>query len=171
MERTTAIHEKQMRRGRVWIAGRGTYPEPHHGNMAHMDTATLRLTDAERGELARLGVVLCYLHGSVAQGVAQQDSDVDVAVLFDEMPEDVITITGSLLQTLERFARGRELDVAILNEASPLFRQAVASRGCLLYSRSPDDALKFELRSMHDYEYSRPVARLGQKLALERAGL
>jgi len=125
----------------------------------------------QRVELEKLGVVLCYLHGSVANGTAREDSDVDIAVLFKQEPSDPIEATGALLQALEGYMPGREKDVALLNEASPLFKQIVASTGKLLYARSPDDALRFELRAMHEYEDSRYIAHIGREIAKARAGV
>lgn len=129
------------------------------------------LTNAQKDALAEAGVILCYLHGSVADDTARADSDADIAVLFEHAPKDGVEATTAVMEALRDFAPGRELDVAILNEASPLLVQAVASRGVLLYERSPDDRLRFELRAMHEYEYSRRVVRLGQQLALHHAGI
>ena len=136
-----------------------------------MDKKGFTLTPQQRAKLAELGVVLCYLHGSVAKGIARDDSDIDIAVLFDRMPDDVIGATGALIQALAGLAQGRELDIAILNEASPLLKQIVASTGKLLYARSTEDELRFQIRAMHEYEDSRHIVRLGQEIAMKRAGL
>ncbi|OGG72638.1 hypothetical protein A3A38_00145 [Candidatus Kaiserbacteria bacterium RIFCSPLOWO2_01_FULL_53_17] len=130
-----------------------------------------QISEKQRLELKKLGVVLLYLHGSVAAGTAREDSDADIAVLFELTPKDPIQATTAILEALRGLIPGRELDIAILNGASPLLKQIVASRGKLLYARSPEDALRFELRAMHEYEYSRHVVRLGQELVLKRAGL
>jgi len=136
----------------------------------HMDARTLQsLTDAQCRSLEKIGVVLLYLHGSVATGRARTDSDVDIAVLFERMPKDTVAATTAIVSALTGFEIGREMDIAILNEASPLLNQMVASQGKLLYARLPDDALRFEIRAMHEYEYSRQVVRLGQELVLKHA--
>ncbi|RJQ35658.1 nucleotidyltransferase domain-containing protein [Candidatus Parcubacteria bacterium] len=132
---------------------------------------TVRLTDDQQKRLRRIGAVLCYAHGSVIHGTSRQDSDLDIAVLFERMPEDPVGMTGRILGALEGYMPGHSKDIAILNEASPLFRQIVASTGMLLYARSPEDTLQFELRSMHEYEYSRHIVRLGQEIVMKRAGL
>lgn len=129
------------------------------------------LSDTQRASLERLGVILCYMHGSVAAGVAREDSDVDIAVLFEKKPADSIQATTAIMETMRGLSPEREIDIAILNEASPLLNQIVASEGKLLYARSPEDMLRFELRAMHEYEYSRHVVRLGQELALRRVHL
>ncbi len=127
------------------------------------------LSKDQRRSLENIGVVLCYLHGSVEKGDARADSDVDVAVLFDRAPEDSVKATADVIAAIQGFEPDRERDVAILNEAGPLLKQAVASCGKILYARSEADSLGFQLRAMHEYEYSRHVVRLGQELALKRA--
>lgn len=129
------------------------------------------LTNEQKEALARAGVVLCYLHGSVAKGTAREDSDVDVAVLFEHLPKDTIKATAVVVAALEGFVPERELDIAILNEADPLLVQTVASRGMLLYGRSADDRLQLEFCALREYEASRRVVDLGRRLALARVGL
>ena len=136
-----------------------------------MDKKDFTLTPQQRAELDKLGVVLCYLHGSVAKGLAREDSDIDVAVLFDRESPDPIEATGAIIRALQGLAPERDLDIAILNEASPLLKQVVASTGKLLYVRSAEDELRFQIRAMHEYEDSRHIVRLGQEIAMKRAGL
>ena len=136
-----------------------------------MENNTFQLTDQQKVALQKLGVVLLYLHGSIAAGTPRTDSDADIAVLFEQMPEDPIGVTGKLIDILTGFIPGRELDIAILNEASPLLKQAVASRGTLLYARSSDDDLRFQVQSMHEYEASRRITRIGQTSVMGRVGI
>ena len=117
-----------------------------------METREYTLSEPQKAALQKLGVVLVYLHGSVAAETARNDSDVDIAALFEKMPDDIIRATGKLVGIFAGLIPGRELDIAILNEASPLLKQIVASTGKLLYARSPDDTLRFELRAMDEYE-------------------
>ena len=134
-----------------------------------MERHEYTLNDQQKQALRDVSVVLCYLHGSVAEGIARDNSDADVAVLFERRPEDSIRATATILEALAEFLPEREKDIAILNEASPLLKQAVASGGMLLYARSSDDALRYQLQAMHEYEYSRHIVGLGQKLAFHNA--
>jgi len=129
-----------------------------------METDVLTLSEEQKAGLARLGVVLCYLHGSVATGLAGKDSDVDIAVLFDRAPHDAVQATADVVAALHGFVKNREMDVAILNTASPLLAQSVAARGKLLYARTPDDDLLFQICAMHEYESSRHIARIGREV-------
>jgi len=121
------------------------------------------LSENQRRSLQKIGVVLLYVHGSVAAGRARKDSDVDIAVLFEQAPADSVRATADIVTALSGLEAGREMDIAILNDASPLLKQGVAIRGTLLYARSADDDLRFQIQTMHEYESSRHIVRIGQE--------
>lgn len=127
-----------------------------------------KLSEAQRNALEEMGVVLLYLHGSVASLRARSDSDVDVAVLFDHAPDDTVRATTNIVEALQGYEKLREMDVAILNDASPLLKQGVAAHGELLFARSERDDLEFQIRTMHEYEASRRIVRIGQEAVLAR---
>lgn len=123
----------------------------------------LTLDDTQEGALAALGVTLCYVHGSVAAGTARTDSDLDIAVLYAVDPHDEVRAMSLVAHALVSLEPTREIDVAILNTASPLLQQAVASKGVLLYARSEKDRYIFERRALHAYEDSRRIVAIGQR--------
>ncbi len=127
-----------------------------------------KLSGAQQNALENIGVVLLYLHGSVASGKARSDSDVDVAVLFAQTPRDTVQATTNIVEALRGYESPREMDVAILNDASPLLKQSVAAHGVLLFARSEQDDLEFQIRTMHEYEASRRIVRIGQEAILAR---
>ena len=130
--------------------------------MSMDDTNQLSLSDIQREALVRAGVILAYVHGSVAQETSRMDSDVDIAVLFDSTPEDAVVATTDVLRALAGFVSHREVDIAILNTASPLLAQTVAVHGVLLYARSDADRMAFDIRAMHAYEFSRRITSIGR---------
>lgn len=81
------------------------------------------------------GVVLAYLFGSQAEGTARPSSDADFAVLLPPETQrskyfDVrLSLTNALMDTLHK----NEVDVVILNEATPLLAHEVTTRGKILY--------------------------------------
>lgn len=98
------------------------------------------------------GVVLAYLYGSHAQGLADERSDVDVGVLFDEPPESLRAI-GRLNR---RVARALDLpvdrvDVRPLNDASPRFLHEVLAAGTPVLARSEETRVDFETRALALY--------------------
>jgi predicted nucleotidyltransferase len=103
-------------------------------------------------------IVVAYLFGSVARGRAHHLSDVDIAVLF--APE--ITLEASverqlqLMGDLEAFA-DREVQVTVLNRATPLLAYEVIRDGILLYERHKEERITFEVRTMKIYFDLQPM--------------
>lgn len=81
------------------------------------------------------GIVLAYLFGSQAEGTARPSSDADFAVLLPpETPRskyfDVrLRLTNALMDALHK----NEVDVVILNEATPLLAHEITAHGKVLY--------------------------------------
>ncbi len=118
-------------------------------------------------ELARSHreVVAAYLFGSYAAGKAGSLSDVDVAVLLD----------SNRVKAKERFsfqlemaseamgACGRsDVDLVILNEASPLLAYEVVRSGQLLYERHHGARVAFEARVIERYLDLKPFYRVSR---------
>jgi len=95
-------------------------------------------------------VVVAYLFGSTAKGTAGKLSDVDVAVLTSKDHPPTLDYQLYLMDKLAGIF-GREVDVVILNEASPLLRYEVIKRGKLLYSRDELTRIAFEERTIDEY--------------------
>ena len=78
------------------------------------------------------GLASLYIFGSVAEGRAHADSDLDVGVLLDRCryPDENSRFHQRLLlsMTLSRFG-GPDADVVILNDAPPLLGRAIVTRG------------------------------------------
>lgn len=80
------------------------------------------------------GVKVAYLFGSHAKEAALPISDIDIAVLFGSDIEKglyferSINLAADLIKALER----NDVDVAVLNTASPLLRYKVFADGVLV---------------------------------------
>lgn len=96
-------------------------------------------------------VVSAYLFGSVAEGRAHRESDVDVGVLLRwashptarERFEQGLRLAGAL----EGPAGGRTVDVVVLNDAPPLLGRHAVTRGRRVLCRDAGS----------DHEYVRDV--------------
>lgn len=108
----------------------------------------------------RYGIRLLVRFGSTVTGRTHASSDVDYGVLFADPAPDVSRL-GDLVSDLHALAPGREVDVAVLNRADPLFLKQVADT-CELVHGSPADLAAFKLKAFHRYEDYRPF------LAFER---
>ncbi|MGA2383524.1 MAG: nucleotidyltransferase domain-containing protein [Bryobacteraceae bacterium] len=88
------------------------------------------------------GVVSAYLFGSLANGTAHGDSDVDVAVLLDvgavpgrtERARAAMALNSALIAALHRNA----VDVVVLNDAPPELATAAVTLGVRVYCADAD---------------------------------
>jgi len=111
---------------------------------------------------SRSDVRLAYLFGSAARGRARASSDLDIGILFDDLPEphELDRLTSDL-----EGAGGHCVDLVVLNTASPLLAHEVLRTGRLLVCRDEDDRARFELRAIARYLDTAPLR------ALQRASL
>jgi predicted nucleotidyltransferase len=117
-----------------------------------MDTG--RLGDVAR----RHGVVLLVQFGSSVTGPLHARSDRDVGVLFADEPRSLWEI-AELTHELQALAPDREIDLAILNHADPLFLKQVAERGQLLHG-SPTRFGEFLCYAFRRYQDHRGYLQL-----------
>jgi predicted nucleotidyltransferase len=94
--------------------------------------------------LARLApqeLVSAYVFGSAAEGRLHSESDLDLGVLFE--PRTVPTAKArfeaqlQLRRHLSPGAIGRELDVVVLNDVSPLLGRRIVGNGVQVYCADP----------------------------------
>ena len=78
--------------------------------------------------LSREDFLLVFLFGSYARGLSTDESDVDIAILFKQPPDfyGVNEIKGQLSGFLRK-----EVDILILNTASPILKLQVLKYGTL----------------------------------------
>jgi predicted nucleotidyltransferase len=123
-------------------------------------------SDAIRRVLeSRADVTLAYVFGSAARGGARASSDVDVAVLFEALPEagDLDRLAAGL-QT----AAGRRVDLVVLNTAPPLLAHEIIKTGRRLACRSEVERVRFETRAMARYMDTAPLRRVQHHYLRER---
>lgn len=99
-------------------------------------------------------VVLAFIFGSAANGKLTKLSDLDFAVLLQQnvLPEKYQRIRFSLLHHLGKIIKNRPLDVAILNDASPLLAQMAVTRGRIIYSKEDSLKNKFQSETLKNYD-------------------
>ena len=115
-------------------------------------------------------VRLAYLFGSQAVGRVHSESDVDVAVLFDESlsPDARFDERLALTGELSRLLKTDRVDLAVLNEAPPLLAFEVLRNGRLLYCASEDDRVEFQVKTVREYEDTAPLRKLLAEAMEER---
>lgn len=94
---------------------------------------------------------LVVLFGSAVRGLTHSESDVDVAVRTRAWPRD-LKWWCRMSEAVEEALEVPELDVVLLNHASPLLMVNVADEGIPLYEREPDEFLKFQSYARRRHE-------------------
>jgi predicted nucleotidyltransferase len=104
---------------------------------------------------ARHRVLLLVLFGSTAKGRRGDQSDLDLAVLFDAPPpdDDWIAAECDLEDELQRvLAPTCPLDLVVLNRALPLLLREVVDHGHVLYADCPERWTHFRIHVRKVYE-------------------
>ena len=122
-------------------------------------------SDAIRDAAARYDLLLVAVFGSRAKGNAREASDVDVAVLARHVPEEKADWLGGLEADLSAAFRGFEIDVALLNEASPLLMFEVARTGRAIFGEAGAFSAFRSLAARMYYDNERRMNRQAEYLA------
>ncbi|TAL22634.1 MAG: nucleotidyltransferase domain-containing protein [Nitrospirae bacterium] len=108
-------------------------------------------------------ILLAFIFGSAAGGRLTKGSDVDIAVLFSDMPnfQDVLKMTTAVSEVI-----GREVDMIILNNSSPVIRMQVLKNGKLI--KSKDDVIynNFYVRAVKEYDDLKHVRKEAEEKIL-----
>jgi predicted nucleotidyltransferase len=112
--------------------------------------------------------VAVYVFGSVARGSNGPGSDVDVAVLMDEIPPP--TLMGPQLSLEGRIeqALGRPVDLIILNAASADLVHRVLRDGELVVERDRGRRIRFEVARRNEYFDLQPIRDAYRRTTIRR---
>jgi predicted nucleotidyltransferase len=117
-------------------------------------------------------VAAAYVFGSVATGRARPDSDIDIGVLLARrLPaRRALSYRLALAADLGAALRRSEIDVVVLNDASPLLAQRVLSRGRLVFERSASAQVRFQVQTARRYADVVPIYDLHIRYMKRDAG-
>lgn len=97
-------------------------------------------------------ILLVYLYGSQAKGTARKTSDIDLGVVFEPRPASYNRIF-QITSDLQNINPKLNLDVRELFLAdSPVFLNSVISSANLIYERSFQKRINFEISVRHIYD-------------------
>ncbi len=89
-----------------------------------------------------------FLFGSFATAQENKDSDVDIAVLFSEIPS--IQVLQSLKLKLA-YALKKDIDLVIMNEADDVTNAQIIENSQSIYDDQPQISAQFEQVAMSKY--------------------
>ena len=121
-----------------------------------LDRAAL---DRLAGALDREGVVAAMLIGSQARGSAGPLSDIDVGVwhMPGLDPKTLLKLRLELTDSAARALGTDEVDVVLLNGATPLMRHRAIRDARRLVERDPKARVRLETRAVLDYLDTAPL--------------
>lgn len=99
------------------------------------------------------GVQLAYLFGSFARDAQTPLSDIDIALLLKEplTRAEAFDKTISFTHKLIGLFHTNEIDVVILNIATPHIKFNVIRDGQIIYNRDEKSRVNFEVKAMDEY--------------------
>jgi predicted nucleotidyltransferase len=109
-------------------------------------------------------ISVAYLFGSHAKKLNTLVSDIDIAVLLSEAPKNLFEYYLYLVNKLSRIV-GDDLDLIILNTASPMLKHQIIKYGKIIYTRNEKERIMFESRAESEYlDFSRALKRYDECL-------
>ena len=100
-------------------------------------------------------VLFAFIFGSYVKGRDKRESDLDVAVFFNNPPEglDLLGYINKLSDILEK-----DVHLIVLNNASPILRHQVVKYGIRLIKKDESLYTRFREKTMTDYEEYKNVS-------------
>ena len=127
------------------------------------------MSAADLERIARThGIRLILQFGSTVTGPLHAASDVDIAVLL-ERPAPTLEERAELLHELQGLFPDREVDLAILNRADPLFLKKV-TESCRLLHGEPPALQRLKLYAFRRYQDHRKYLDLERRFVARAVG-
>ncbi len=95
---------------------------------------------------ASKSVIIAYLFGSHAEGIAASSSDIDLAVLLPDDQSSCSEFYLKLITEIQHAIGTERFDLLLLNNAPPFFQNEVVRSGIVIYARSEEEQECFETK-------------------------
>ena len=125
-------------------------------------------------------VLLLYLFGSCLRGKFGKNHDIDIAILVDLKMYYVLDTKkpygyeAEMIAELIHHLKHPLVDLTLLNKATPLLAYEVIHGGTLLFSRSEDLRIEFEISSLKrhaDTKHLREIKRMYSEERTEKGNI
>lgn len=92
---------------------------------------------------------LVFIFGSIVSGHMTEQSDIDIAVLFSHKPQfhEILSTKDEVCTVI-----GREIDLVVLNDSSPVIRMQVLKNGVLIVNKDRAIYNNFFVRTIKEYD-------------------
>jgi len=116
-------------------------------------------------------ILFAYLFGSATRGGFNEESDLDIAVYFDNRmkPEEQFQNRLRLMEYLQN-RTGRKVEVVNFAEITSIFfKFVIIKEGKVILERDHSSRVDFELKTMNDYYDFQPFLREYNRSYIERS--
>lgn len=112
----------------------------------------------------RPGIALAFVFGSSVSGSMTISSDIDIGILFDAVPDflHVSEIRDKLAVRLKR-----EVDIAVLNGASPILCMQVLKHGVPAFKRDGRSYERFYQDTLNAYDDLKQIRKVCEEQILK----
>ena len=105
-------------------------------------------------------IIFGYLFGSQAKGLANESSDIDIAIFVNpELKDSFFDIKIDFYMEMSRTLKRNDIDIVILNQCKNLIlANEIISHGFLIYDSNEELRLDYEQKILHsaiDFKYQR----------------
>jgi len=109
-------------------------------------------------------ILLAFLFGSFASKRIRRSSDVDIGILFKTVPDrDAINGVAEELSSILR----KEIDLVILNQASPVLKMQILKNGILLYASKRKRFYQFFTDTVNQYDDLKQIRKICEENILK----
>jgi predicted nucleotidyltransferase len=94
-------------------------------------------------------IIAVFLFGSFLTGKLNEESDLDIAVLFAKKPEtkDILNMQNDLIDFTKN-----DIDLVLLNDASPILARQVIEKGKEIFCNDHTEKAKFIIKTVNEYD-------------------
>lgn len=110
-------------------------------------------------------IVFAYIFGSYVQGKMRADSDIDIAIYL-EKKIDIDTYLEIKAYLSETFKR--EIDLIILNNATPLLKYEIYKNNILLFARDKSIETNYKVKTLFEYSDMKKYLDLSYNRTIDR---
>lgn len=110
-------------------------------------------------------IIFAYIFGSYSRDSIRRNSDIDIAIyLKDSMDTyEYLDMKMKLSEALKR-----EVDLIILNDATPLLRYEIYKNNILLFTRDKSVESRYKVKTLFEYNDMKRYLDLSYEKTIER---